>query len=45
MKGSEVNEYFGEIKVFVQLYKGIPMQVKLTNGQEEKRFGFTAAIY
>jgi hypothetical protein len=38
-KGTEMNEHFGEIKVLVQLYKGIPMQVKLTNGQEEKRFG------
>jgi hypothetical protein len=38
-EGSEINEHFGEIKVLVQLYKGIPMQVKLTNGQEEKRFG------
>lgn len=38
-EGAEINEHFGEIKVFVQLYKGIPMQVKVTNGQEEKRFG------
>src|SRR3954465_14626200 len=30
-EGSEINEHFGEIKVLVQLYKGIPMQVKLTN--------------
>ncbi|MCQ6273974.1 conserved virulence factor C family protein [Bacillus sp. V3B] len=38
-EGPKINEHFGEIKVLVQLYKGIPMQVKLTNGQEEKRFG------
>ena len=36
---TEMNEHFGEIKVLVQMYKGIPMQVKLTDGQEEKRFG------
>ena len=36
---SEVDEHFGEIKVLVQMYKGIPMQVKVTDGQEEKRFG------
>jgi hypothetical protein len=35
----EINEHFGEIKVLVQMYKGIPMQVKLTDGTEEKRFG------
>ncbi|WP_226676924.1 conserved virulence factor C family protein [Mesobacillus jeotgali] len=35
----EINEHFGEIKVLVQVYKGIPMQVKLTDGTEEKRFG------
>ena len=36
---SEVNEHFGEIKVFIQKYKEIPMQVKLTDGTEERRFG------
>jgi hypothetical protein len=36
---SAINEHFGEIKVLVQVYKGIPMQVKLTDGTEEKRFG------
>jgi hypothetical protein len=35
----KINEHFGEIKVLVQIYKGIPMQVKLTDGTEEKRFG------
>lgn len=35
----KINEHFGEIKVQVQVYKGIPMQVKLTDGTEEKRFG------
>lgn len=34
-----INEHYGEIKVLVQIYKGIPMQVKLTDGTEEKRFG------
>ncbi|MDF2904120.1 MAG: hypothetical protein K0S25_1758, partial [Bacillus sp. (in: firmicutes)] len=38
-KGTRQNDHYGEINVLVQLYKGIPMQVKLTNGDEEKRFG------
>ncbi|MFE8695786.1 conserved virulence factor C family protein [Cytobacillus sp. FJAT-53684] len=36
---SAVNDHFGEIKVFIQKYKDIPMQVKLTDGSEERRFG------
>lgn len=35
----EVNEHYGEVNVFVQMFKGVPLQVKLTNGEEEKRFG------
>lgn len=34
-----VDEHFGEIKVQVQMYKGIPIQVKLMDGTEERRFG------
>lgn len=34
-----VNDHFGEIKVYVQKYKDIPMQVKLRDGTEERRFG------
>ncbi|MGE6629685.1 conserved virulence factor C family protein [Bacillus sp. NPDC077027] len=41
-------ESFGEVKVFVQMFSGIPMQVKLTDGEKEERFGmperFQAAI-
>jgi hypothetical protein len=37
-----INEHYGEIKAQVQVYKGIPMQVKLTDGTEEKRFGLPA---
>ncbi len=37
--GQEINDHFGEIKVLVQMYKGIPMQIKLTDGAEEKRYG------
>ncbi|GAA3327105.1 hypothetical protein GCM10020331_065750 [Ectobacillus funiculus] len=29
---------FGEIKVYVQMFYGIPMQVKLTDGTHEERF-------
>lgn len=36
---NKINEHYGEIKVLVQMYKGIPMQVKLSDGEEEKRFG------
>jgi hypothetical protein len=35
----QFDEHFGEIKVEVQMFKGIPLQVKLTNGSTEKRFG------
>src|SRR5699024_897006 len=28
---------FGEINVFVQMFRGIPMQIKLTSGTEETR--------
>lgn len=37
-KENEPNEHFGEVKVLVQKFKGIPMQVKLTDGNEEQRF-------
>ncbi|MBB5323515.1 hypothetical protein HNQ34_000607 [Anoxybacillus tepidamans] len=33
------NEHFGEVKVYVQMLYGLPMQVKLTDGQEERRVG------
>ncbi|MFC7321621.1 conserved virulence factor C family protein [Halobacillus campisalis] len=36
---SEENEAFGEVKVFIQMFKNIPMQVKLEEGEEEKRVG------
>ncbi|MBP2241269.1 hypothetical protein J2Z40_001831 [Cytobacillus eiseniae] len=40
-KGNQTftNDHFGEIKVFVQKYKEIPVQVKLIDGNEERRFG------
>ncbi len=34
-----VNDHFGEIKVEVQMFKDIPLQVKLTDGTTEKRYG------
>ncbi|MFC4322755.1 conserved virulence factor C family protein [Litchfieldia salsa] len=34
-----LNEHFGEVKVLVQMFKGIPMQVKLVDGNEEQRVG------
>ncbi|MEQ6391178.1 conserved virulence factor C family protein [Bacillaceae bacterium S4-13-58] len=30
---------FGEVKVWIQMFRGIPMQVKLQDGEEEFRFG------
>lgn len=37
--GIKRNDHFGEIKVEVQMFKDIPLQVKLTDGTTEKRFG------
>ncbi|MBM6619346.1 conserved virulence factor C family protein [Bacillus suaedaesalsae] len=36
---STLTDTFGEVKVFVQFFKGIPMQLKITDGQAEKRVG------
>lgn len=35
----QVDEHFGEVNVQVQMFKDIPLQVKLTTDTEEKRFG------
>ncbi|MCU9613641.1 conserved virulence factor C family protein [Caldibacillus lycopersici] len=32
-------DHYGEVNVFIQMFKGIPMQVKLTDGTTEKRYG------
>ena len=32
-------DHYGEVTVSVQIFKGIPMQIKLNDGQQEKRFG------
>ncbi|MGP1908106.1 conserved virulence factor C family protein [Metabacillus sp. JX24] len=37
--GSKINDHFGEVNVHVQMFSGIPMQVKLSDGETEKRFG------
>ncbi|HEY2421901.1 MAG TPA: virulence factor, partial [Neobacillus sp.] len=34
-----VAEHFGEIKVEIQMFKEIPLQVKLSDGSTERRFG------
>ncbi|OLS37759.1 conserved virulence factor C family protein [Bacillus sp. MRMR6] len=36
---NQMDEHFGEVKVEVQMFKDIPLQVKLTDGTTEKRFG------
>ncbi|WP_430789019.1 conserved virulence factor C family protein [Virgibacillus flavescens] len=33
------DEHFGEIKVFIQMFRNIPVQVKLQEDDEEHRFG------
>ncbi|SHH65696.1 conserved virulence factor C family protein [Virgibacillus chiguensis] len=33
------DEAFGEVQVYLQLFRYIPMQVKVTDGNTEKRFG------
>ncbi|MGG5253886.1 conserved virulence factor C family protein [Neobacillus sp. SM06] len=38
-KAATPNEHFGEVKVQIQMFKGIPLQVKLTNDGMEQRFG------
>lgn len=47
-KTEKTDDAFGQIQVNIQMFKNIPMQVKLNDGQEEKRFGlperFTNAI-
>ncbi|WP_066061233.1 conserved virulence factor C family protein [Neobacillus soli] len=35
----KLDEHYGEIKVEIQLFKGIPLQVKLTDSSAEHRFG------
>lgn len=39
VSGQEIDEHFGEVKAQVQIFKGIPTQIKLTDGSEEKRYG------
>ncbi|MBM4762047.1 conserved virulence factor C family protein [Bacillus sp. B15-48] len=34
---NHINAHFGETKVQVHMYKGVPVQIKLTDGTEEKR--------
>lgn len=36
---TQMEDDFGEVKVFVQMFRGIPMQVKLLEGEAEHRFG------
>ncbi|MCG5105310.1 conserved virulence factor C family protein [Oceanobacillus alkalisoli] len=41
---SEPTQSFGQINVFVQFFRGIPIQVKLEDGDDEKRFGLPEAF-
>ncbi|CDQ21475.1 HEAT repeat-containing protein [Halobacillus karajensis] len=38
-KQEQPDEHFGEVRVFVQMFRGLPMQVKLEEGEEETRVG------
>jgi hypothetical protein len=38
-RSTAISKGYGEINVFIQKFKSLPMQVKLTNDGEEKRFG------
>ena len=36
---SALLDHYGEVNVSIQVFRGIPMQIKLNDGQQEKRFG------
>ncbi|MYL55422.1 virulence factor [Pontibacillus yanchengensis] len=38
-RNASTEDSFGEVKVYVQMFRGIPMQVKLEEGDQEKRGG------
>lgn len=38
-EGKPITESFGAVNVFIQKFRDIPMQIKLTDGSEEKRVG------
>lgn len=40
--GYEPTQGYGEVQVFLQTFRGLPIQVKLTRGEEEKRFALPA---
>lgn len=40
-QSSQLNEHYGEVRVHVQDYHGIPLQVKVFDGQAEKRFALS----
>ncbi|MFU2015964.1 conserved virulence factor C family protein [Peribacillus butanolivorans] len=37
-----INEHYGEVTVAIQQFKGIPMQIKASDSQHEKRFALPA---
>jgi len=39
--GSALDDHFGEIQVFCQYFRNIPMLIKVTDGKEEKRLSIT----
>ncbi|WP_106495264.1 conserved virulence factor C family protein [Lentibacillus sp. Marseille-P4043] len=36
---SVADDHFGEVKVFIQMFRNLPVQVKLQDGENEQRFG------
>ncbi len=43
-QGRKVDDHFGEIKASVHMYKGVPVQIKLTDGTVEKRYALPEAF-
>ncbi|TMW73542.1 conserved virulence factor C family protein [Alteribacter natronophilus] len=41
---AQVDEHYGEVNVSIQMFKGIPMQIKASNGEEEIREGLPAVF-
>lgn len=37
-QAQKMDDHFGEVKAQVHMYKGVPVQIKLTDGTEEKRY-------
>ncbi|MEI5907281.1 conserved virulence factor C family protein [Bacillus spongiae] len=41
-ENTSLQDHYGEVQVAIQFFKSIPMQVKLTDGEQEKRYSLGA---